>query len=125
MPYHPRANGQTEKTNGIVCKIITKIVQGSSTNWDERIFYALLAYGTTYKVITKSTPFQLVYSQEVVLTIELELQSLCIAIDPRLGDRESLEHLYAMLETLDKGRVQAYLNMVTIQNQGCQDVLTS
>jgi len=25
-PYHPRANGQTEKTNGILCKIITKTV---------------------------------------------------------------------------------------------------
>ena len=33
-PYHPRANGQTEKTNGILCKIITKTVQGSNTDWD-------------------------------------------------------------------------------------------
>jgi transposase InsO family protein len=24
-PYHPHANGQTEKTNGILCKIITKL----------------------------------------------------------------------------------------------------
>jgi transposase InsO family protein len=31
-PYHPRANGQTEKTNGILCKIITKTVQGSNTD---------------------------------------------------------------------------------------------
>ena len=28
--YYPRANGQTEKTNGILCKIITKTVQGSN-----------------------------------------------------------------------------------------------
>jgi transposase InsO family protein len=31
-PYHSRANGQTEKTNGILCKIITKTVQGSNTD---------------------------------------------------------------------------------------------
>ena len=39
--YHPRANGQMEKTNGILCKIITKIVQGSNTDWDQRVFDAL------------------------------------------------------------------------------------
>jgi transposase InsO family protein len=33
-PYHPWANDQTEKTNGILCKIITKTVQGSNTDWD-------------------------------------------------------------------------------------------
>jgi hypothetical protein len=55
------ANGQTEKTNGILCKIITKTVQGSNTDWDQRIFDALWAYRTAYKVTTKSTPFQLVY----------------------------------------------------------------
>jgi hypothetical protein len=40
-PYHPHANGQTEKTNGILCKIITKTVQGSNTDWDQRVFDAL------------------------------------------------------------------------------------
>ena len=25
-PYHPRANGQTENTNGILCKILTKTI---------------------------------------------------------------------------------------------------
>lgn len=35
-PYHPRANGQTEKTNGILCKIITKTIQGSMTDWDSK-----------------------------------------------------------------------------------------
>ena len=43
-PYHPRANGQTEKTNGILCKIITKTVQGSNMDWDARLHDALWAY---------------------------------------------------------------------------------
>ena len=70
-PYHPRANGQTEKTNGILCKIITKTVQGSMTDWDTKLIDALWAYRTAYKVTTKFTPFQLVYGQEALLPIEL------------------------------------------------------
>ena len=43
-PYHPRTNGQTKKKNGILCKIITKTIQGSNTDWDQRIFDAWWAY---------------------------------------------------------------------------------
>ena len=42
-PYHPRANGQKEKTNGILCKIITKIVQNSMIDWDNKLLDALWA----------------------------------------------------------------------------------
>ena len=51
-PYHPRANGQTEKTNEILCKIVTKTVQNSMTDWDSKLLDALWAYRTTYKVST-------------------------------------------------------------------------
>jgi transposase InsO family protein len=114
-PYHPRANGQTEKTNGILCRIITKTVQGSNTDWDARVYDALWAYRCAYKVSTKFTPFQLVYGQEAILPIEMELPTLRIAIDERLGDVESLEHRLAMLEKLDEIRAQAYLNNEAIQ----------
>ena len=53
-PYHPRANGQTEKTNGILCKIITKTVQGSNNDWDARIHDTLWAYRTAYKVTNET-----------------------------------------------------------------------
>ena len=89
-PYHPRANGQTEKTNGILCKIITKTVQGSNTDWDARLHDALWAYRCAFKVTTKFTPFQLVYGLEAILPIELEVQSLRIALDERMGDNDSL-----------------------------------
>jgi hypothetical protein len=84
-PYHLRANGQTEKTNGILCKIITKTVQGSNTDWNARLLDALWAYRCAYKVTTKHTPFQLVYGQEAILPIEIELPSLRIALEERLG----------------------------------------
>jgi len=69
-PYHPQANGQTEKINDILCKIITKTIQGSNMDWDERLLDALWAYRTAHKVTTKHTPFQLVYGQEAILPIE-------------------------------------------------------
>ena len=40
-PYHPRANGQTEKTNGILCGIFTKTIAGSLTDWDDKLWAAL------------------------------------------------------------------------------------
>jgi hypothetical protein len=114
-PYHPRANGQTEKTNGILCKIITKTVQGSMSDWDSKLLNALWAYRTAYKVTTKFTPFQLVYGQEAILPIELELPSLRIALEERLDEPTSLEVRIAMLEKLDEIRGQAYLNTAAIQ----------
>lgn len=60
-PYHPRANGQTEITNGILCKIITKTLAGNPSNWDYELNHALWAYRCTVKTTTKAIPFQLVY----------------------------------------------------------------
>ena len=114
-PYHPRANGQTEKTNGILCKIITKTVQNSMTDWDDKLLDALWAYRTAYKVTTKFTPFQLAYGQEAILQVKPELPSLRIAIDERLSEEDSLQERIAMLERLDEIRGQAYLNMAAIQ----------
>ena len=85
------------------------------TDWDSKLLDALWAYWTAYKVTTKFTPFQLVYGQEAILQVELELPSLRIAIDMRLSDEESLQERIAMLERLDEVRTQAYLNMTTIR----------
>lgn len=56
-PYHPRANRQTEKINGILCKILTKTVSRAETDWDTKLFAALWTYCTMYKVTTNATPF--------------------------------------------------------------------
>ena len=114
-PYHPRANGQTEKTNGILCKILTKKISGARTDWDTKLFAALWAYCIAYKVTTNATPFQLVYGQEAILPIELEVPSLRIAVEYQLGDTESLQFRLFQLEKLDEIRAQALLTMETTQ----------
>ena len=64
------------KTNGILCKILTKTILGARFDWDTKLFAALWAYRTVYKVTTNATPFQLVYGQKAILPIELEVSSL-------------------------------------------------
>ena len=83
-------------------------------DWDSKLLDALWTYRTAYKIMTKFTPFQLVYSQEAILPVKLKLPSLRIALDERLNDEESLQERIAMLERLDEVRNQAYLNMASI-----------
>jgi len=77
----------------------------------------LWTYRIAYKVTTKQTPFQLVYGQEAILPIELEVQSLRIAMEHRLGGEDSLKERYTMLKKLDETRRQAYLNTWAMQNR--------
>ena len=114
-PYHPRANGQTEKTNGILCKILTKTIFGAGIDWDTKLFVALWAYRIAYKVTTNAMPFQLVYGHKAILPIELEVPSLRIAIEYRLGDIDSLQFRLSQLEKLDEIWAQALLTMEAIQ----------
>lgn len=88
---------------------------GARTDWDTKLFTALWAYCTAYKVTTNSTPFQLVYGQEAILSIELEVQSLRIALDECLGDKESLQYRLAELDKLDEIWATALFNMEAIQ----------
>ena len=116
-PYHPCANGQTEKTNGILYKILTKTISGAGTDWDTKLFAALWAYRTAYKVTTNATPFQLVYGQEAILPIELEVPNLHIVVEYMLRDIESLQFRLSQLEKLDETRAQALLTMEAIQKR--------
>ncbi|MCO5582761.1 hypothetical protein L7F22_036660 [Adiantum nelumboides] len=75
-PYYPQCNGLVEKINGVLCKIITKHVRDRPQDWDKHLTTALWAYRTSFKVSTQFTPYHLVYGQEALLPIEVELGSL-------------------------------------------------
>ena len=55
------------------------------------------------------------YGQEAILPIELEVPSLRIAVEYRLGDIESLQFCLSQLAKLDEIWAQALLTMEAIQ----------
>ncbi|MCO5551435.1 hypothetical protein L7F22_004938 [Adiantum nelumboides] len=75
-PYYPQSNGAVEKANGIITRILRKMVESQEKHWDRFLDGALWAYRTTYKCATGFTPFHLVYGQEALQPIELEIPTI-------------------------------------------------
>ncbi|MCO5558355.1 hypothetical protein L7F22_011936 [Adiantum nelumboides] len=75
-PYYPQSNGLVEKANGIIAGIIRKMVKNKTKLWDDSLDGALWAYRTTYKEATEFTPFHLVYGQEALQPIELNIPTM-------------------------------------------------
>jgi transposase InsO family protein len=61
ITYYPQGNGQVESTNKVLRTLLTKLVSENITNWDERPSIVLFSYRIAYKVITRYTPYQLMY----------------------------------------------------------------
>ena len=50
-------------------------------DWAKKLPFALWGYRTSISVSTGATPYSLVYGSEVVLPIEVEIQSLKVIVD--------------------------------------------
>lgn len=62
--YQPRANGQTERVNGVMLQLIRKCAADDKENWARWIPFATLAYNTKVHTTTGYTPFKLMYGRE-------------------------------------------------------------
>jgi hypothetical protein len=103
-PYYPQANRLVEKSNGIICGIITKLVKDNCKQWDQHGGEALWAYRTAHKLPIGYTPFQLIYGFEVVMPIELEITSLGTTLQHNLDNEESITSRLYNLEGLNETR---------------------
>jgi hypothetical protein len=74
-PYNPRANGLTERANGIIEKSLNKMISEHKTDWDLKLPSGVHAYNTSEKTKTGRTPFFMVFGQEAVHGIELEMET--------------------------------------------------
>ncbi|KAH7431053.1 hypothetical protein KP509_08G027400 [Ceratopteris richardii] len=113
-PYYPQCNGLVEKTNGILCKIISKQVKKHPKEWDQHLTAALWAYRTSYKASLGFTPFHLVYGQEALLPIEVEIPSLCVLLkESAKSEEEVIQKRLIDLQHLSMKRelaVEHYIN---------------
>jgi hypothetical protein len=97
--YYAQANGQAESSNKTLIKLIKKKIEESPKMWLEALSEALWAHRISKHSATKVTPFELVYRQEVVLPIEVNLDALRIA---RQNELSAVDYHNLMLVRLDE-----------------------
>ena len=77
--YYVQANGLTESSNKILIKLIKKKIEENPKTWHEVLSETLWAHDISRHGATKVTSFELVYGQEAVLPIEVNLDAYRLA----------------------------------------------
>jgi len=75
-PYYAQAYGQAESSNNILIKLIKKKIEEHPRRWHEVLFKALWVHRISRNGAIKVTPYELVYGQEAVLPVEVNLAAL-------------------------------------------------
>jgi hypothetical protein len=78
--YYPQGNGKAESSDKNLINILKMITDDKPYQWHTLLTYALCADLTTTKNNTNHTPFQLLYGQEAVMPIDLELTSFYLSM---------------------------------------------
>jgi hypothetical protein len=105
--YYAQANGQANASNKVLIKIIKKRIIGNPRRWHEKLSEALWAHTTSRHTSTKVTPFKLVYGQEVVLPMDIGLQSLRITGQGSLSAKEYHELMMDKIDDVPEIRFKA------------------
>ena len=99
-PYRPQADGAIEATNKNVKNILAKMVV-TYNDWAEKLPFALSGYRTSINASTGATPYSLVYGSKVILSIEVEIQSLRVLIEAKVQKEYWAKSRYEKLALID------------------------
>jgi len=105
--YYPAANGLAEAFNKTIRKLPKKFISKSQRDWDDKLGECLWAYHTTMRTLMKVTPFSLVYGCEVILPLEIQIPSLCVALTMEMRNEEKHRLWLQEVEALGDKRQQA------------------
>ena len=59
---------------------MAKTIKKNGRDWHDQLSYALWAYITSERIATGATPYSLMYGDEAVIPLEIEIPSLRIAL---------------------------------------------
>ena len=98
-PYYAQANGQAESSNKTLIKLIKKKIEENPRRWHEVLSEALWAHRISRHGATKVTPFELVYGQEAVLPVEVNLDAYRLA---KQNDLSAVVYHDLMMDNIDE-----------------------
>jgi hypothetical protein len=98
-PYYAQANGRADSSNKTLNKLIKKKIEENLKRWHEVLSEALWTHRISKHSTIKVTPFELIYRQEVILPVEVNLDALRIARQTKLS---TLDYHNLMLNRLDE-----------------------
>jgi hypothetical protein len=99
LPYYAQTNGQTESSNKTLVKQIKKNIEENPKRWHKVLSKALWTHHISKHSATKVTHFGLVYGQEAILPIEVNIDALRIAQQNELS---TIDYHNLMLDSLDE-----------------------
>ena len=73
-PYHPQGDGQVERLNKSLVKILSKLISDHRRDWADFVPKAVLAYNTSVHESTGFTPYRLMFGREAILPLDALLR---------------------------------------------------
>ena len=73
-PYHPQGDGQVERLNKSIVKILCKLIEERQRDWAAYVPKALLAYNSSVHDSTGYTPYRLMFGRGARLPIDTVLR---------------------------------------------------
>jgi hypothetical protein len=98
-PYYAHANGQAESSNKTLIKLIKKKMEENPRRWHVVLSEALWAHHISRLGATKVTPFELVYGQEAVLPIKVNLGAYRLA---KQNDLNAVVYHNLIMDNIDE-----------------------
>jgi hypothetical protein len=88
-------------------RLTKKKIDESPRRWHEALSEALWAHRTTRHGATKVTPFELVYGQEAMLPVEINVQACRVARQEMLSAEEYVERKMDAIDGVSESRLKA------------------
>jgi hypothetical protein len=107
LSYDAHANGQAESSNKTLIRLIKKKIDENPRRWYKVLSEALWAHRTSQHGATKVTPFELLYGQEAVLPVEINLQTCRISKQGVLSAEEYIESMMDNIDNLPESQFRA------------------
>ena len=96
---------------------MTKVVNNRRKDWVDRLVEATWAYNTTWKTTTSFTPYELLYGNKALLSIEFKYNTLRMEAKLDLDVTKAHRERFLQLNGLDEFRMKALLHNKVVQLQ--------